>query len=167
MRLTIRMSSTLLNRIFQKLFTSMHGKHLYINPLATLKGALRYWQAFFSFQWYGAFGYIVGSTSQESLVGRSVMALLSIVGLLTAIRRRTSAEHSMILAGIIGIFLSVPFVPPLDAEIRTYAASNTVVYWYRNVRDNEILSLIFQKEKIGLKENEKMAKIPAWTLCFI
>jgi hypothetical protein len=92
------------------------------NPMGIVQGAIRYWQAFFTFEWSGLFGYIEGATYSESLVGRWVMAILSIAGLVFSIKNIKKPEYSMVLAGIIGILLSVPFVPTMDAEIRTYAA---------------------------------------------
>lgn len=93
------------------------------NPFATMQGAFRYWGDFLSFEWYGAFGYIEGASKLESLIGRGVMALLSVGGFVYIIKEFRKPVISMLLAGMIGIFLSVPFVPPLDAEIRTYAAA--------------------------------------------
>ncbi len=91
-------------------------------PSGILQGAVRYWQAFFTLEWNGMFGFIEGATQTESYIGRGVMATLSVGGLFLAIKKFKNPEISMILAGIIGILLSVPFVPTLDAEIRTYAA---------------------------------------------
>jgi hypothetical protein len=93
------------------------------NPFATVQGSIKYWGDFLNFQWYGAFGYIEGASNSESLAGRVLMAILSLAGLATCIKRFKIPAISMLLVGVIGIFLSVPFVPPLDAEIRTYAAA--------------------------------------------
>jgi len=57
------------------------------------------------------------------MAGRIIMAILSLAGLITASINYKRPIFSMVLAGVIGIILSVPFVPTLDAEIRTYAAS--------------------------------------------
>ena len=93
------------------------------NPFATVLGAFRYWGAFFSLEWYGMFGYIEGVSRLENLIGRGIMALLSFGGFAFILKEFRKPVLSMMLAGWIGIILSVPFVPPLDAEIRTYAAA--------------------------------------------
>ena len=94
-----------------------------INPFATVQGAFRYWGAFFSLDWYGMFGYIEGASKTENLIGRGMMALLSFGGVVFIFKEFRKPVISLILAGWIGILLSVPFVPPMDAEIRTYAAA--------------------------------------------
>lgn len=93
------------------------------DPAGIVRGAFVYWQAFFTFDWSGMFGYIEGATKLESLIGRVVMAVLTLIGLIAAIMDRKRPAFSMLLAGWIGIFLSIPFVPTVDAEIRTYAAA--------------------------------------------
>ncbi len=93
------------------------------DPMGIVRGAFVYWQAFFTFDWSGMFGYIEGATKLESLIGRIVMAVLTLVGLIAAIIDRKRPAFSLLLAGWIGIFLSIPFVPTVDAEIRTYAAA--------------------------------------------
>ena len=93
------------------------------DPMGIVRGAFVYWQAFFTFDWSGMFGYIEGATKLESLTGRVVMAVFTLIGLIAAIMDRKRPAFSMLLAGWIGIFLSIPFVPTVDAEIRTYAAA--------------------------------------------
>ncbi len=93
------------------------------NPANTLIGALRYWGYFFSYEWSGLFGFIEGSSLLESLMGRGVIAFLSLLGIFRIVRNLQKPQYSMILMGIAGILLSVPFVPTIDAEIRTYAAA--------------------------------------------
>jgi len=91
-------------------------------PVGILQGAICYWQAFFTMEWSGLFGYIEGATLAESLAGRWAMAVISMGGLVVCLRNIRKPEYSMVLAGAAGILLSVPFVPTTDAEIRTYAA---------------------------------------------
>jgi hypothetical protein len=93
------------------------------DPSGIFRGALVYWRAFFTFEWYGMFGYIEGISPLENYIGRILVAILTAIGLITAIRDFKRPANSMLLAGWLGIFLSIPFVPTLDAEIRTYAAA--------------------------------------------
>lgn len=123
------------------------------NPLAIVQGAMRYWQAFFTFEWSGLFGYIEGATFFESLVGRWIMAVLSVAGMIFSIINIKKPEYSMLLAGILGILLSVPFVPTVDAEIRTYAAG---IPWMVAAG---MLGLVGCKSWFGVKRRENMPPV--------
>ncbi|GAP19945.1 hypothetical protein [Leptolinea tardivitalis] len=92
------------------------------NPLGLIQGAIVYWKAFFSMEWYGMFGFIEGISLTETMIGRILMALVSFIGVSLGMWHLKKPANSMVMAGFVGIILSVPFVPPLDAEIRTYAA---------------------------------------------
>jgi len=87
------------------------------------------------------FGYIEGASQMESLIGRIVMAILTVAGLITAILNFKRPAFSMLLAGWVGIFLSIPFVPTVDAEIRTYAAA---IPWFVGLAMIGLWSLLTQ-----------------------
>jgi hypothetical protein len=118
------------------------------NPFASILGAFKYWGSFFSFEWYGAFGYIEGASKSESLIGRVAMAILSLAGIGFIIKDLRKPVVSMLFAGVIGILLSVPFVPPLDAEIRTYAAA---IPWFVGLGMLGLIGLIslFHKSELA------------------
>jgi hypothetical protein len=109
------------------------------NPFATVQGAIKYWGDFLNFRWYGAFAYIEGASENETMIARVFMALLSMAGLATCIRKNQKPVISMLLTGVLGVFLSVPFVPPLDAEIRTYAAS---IPWFVGLGMTGLIGII-------------------------
>ncbi|NLF51328.1 MAG: hypothetical protein GX577_09355 [Leptolinea sp.] len=97
------------------------------DPYLTIQGAFKYWKAFFNLEWYGIFGFIQGVNPLETYIARGFVMVISLVGLIMGAIRIRKAEYSMVLVGIAGIVLSVPFVPTLDADIRTYAA---VIPWF-------------------------------------
>ncbi len=97
------------------------------NPFLTIQGAFKYWAAFFNLEWYGLFGFIQSNNPMETYTARGVVAALSLVGMVMGSLNAKKPEYSLVLTGIFGIFLSVPFVPTIDAEMRTYAA---VIPWF-------------------------------------
>jgi len=117
------------------------------DPMGIVRGALAYWRAFFTFDWLGMFSYIEGTSPMESLIGRIVMAILTLAGLVTAIREFRRPAFSMLLAGWVGIFLSIPFVPTVDAEIRTYAAA---IPWFAGLAMIGLWSLLIQTQLLKI-----------------
>jgi hypothetical protein len=129
------------------------------DPTGIVRGALAYWQAFFTFDWSGMFGYIEGASQAESLIGRIVMAILTLAGLITAILEYKRPAFSMLLAGWAGIFLSIPFVPTVDAEIRTYAAA---IPWFVGLAMIGLWSLLIQTRllKITPRSDAPLPGVP-------
>jgi hypothetical protein len=111
------------------------------DPMGVVRGALAYWRAFFTLEWYGMFGYVEGISPIENLIGRLLMAILTAVGLIAAILDLKKPANSMLLAGWVGIFCSIPFVPTLDAEIRTYAAS---IPWFAALAMTGLWVILFR-----------------------
>jgi hypothetical protein len=129
------------------------------DPMGIVRGALAYWRAFFTFDWSGMFGYIEGTSPMESLICRIVMAILTLTGLVAAIREFRRPAFSMLLAGWVGIFLSIPFVPTVDAEIRTYAAA---IPWFAGLAMIGLWSLLVQTQllKITPHGDTPLAGVP-------
>jgi len=92
------------------------------NPLLLLGGCLRAWTHFFN-------GSFVFSFVQNSTVN-VILQVLSLVALFKGYRQRQTHIGSLIIASAIGIFVSVPFVPPWDAGIRSYAATIPVFSFF-------------------------------------
>jgi hypothetical protein len=86
------------------------------NPLGLVTGSLRAWNQFL-------FNDYVFSFTRGTKVN-FLLQFLSILGLFFCFRQRREAEALLIIASTIGIFASVPFVPPWDVpEMRPYAAT--------------------------------------------
>ncbi|MHC1783318.1 MAG: hypothetical protein AB9891_11305 [Anaerolineaceae bacterium] len=92
------------------------------NPSGFIQGSLNAWKSLFSLDFYGMFGFVQGSGPVSATTIRLLLFLSSLAGLIGSVVRWKSGFASFVLASLLGILLSVPFVPPLDAEIRTYAA---------------------------------------------
>jgi hypothetical protein len=92
-------------------------------PLDLLRGASRSWSDYFATP-LGAFSFIGGPVVRSVPVIRSATTAAALFGLLACSIRRSEAPHSLLLLAIVGVLFSVPFVPPIDADImRAYAAT--------------------------------------------
>jgi hypothetical protein len=113
---------TLLNEpeLSQRIF-SLAFEEIRRNPVGLVEGSIKAWESLLSLEFYGMFGFVQGGTDGFMKVVRLMLFLLSLVGLIAATVRWRNGFFSFVLACIVGIWFSVPFVPPLDAEIRTYA----------------------------------------------
>lgn len=94
------------------------------NPIQTVQGALFNWKMLFSDSWYNIYSYMGGENWEVTVITRWSMYILCLVGTVAWFRNRKDPIHSLIIASAIGVFLSVPFLPPTDAyRMRPYAAS--------------------------------------------
>jgi hypothetical protein len=106
-------------RIYQLAFELIRA-----NPMQTIQGALFNWKMLFSNSWYNIYAYMSGENWQLTIFTRWSMYILCIVGIFAWIRDRKDPIQSLILVSAIGVFISVPFLPPTDAyRMRPYAAS--------------------------------------------
>jgi hypothetical protein len=114
---------TLLNEpeLSQRLF-SLAFDEIKRNPAGLVEGSIKAWESMLSLEFYGMFGFVQGGPAAFTMTIRLILFLFSLAGLAAAIARWRNGYASFVLAGFIGVWLSVPFVPPLDAEIRPYAA---------------------------------------------
>ena len=111
---------------YQKMFTQ---------PVLFLNGIRSAYRDFFSLSQRSAFGFVSGGDvtafdfpqPENALtyqVARGVLWLLTPFGLIFLWQNRTRPESGLIFAGLLGIILSVAFIPPQDAAVmRVYAAS--------------------------------------------
>jgi hypothetical protein len=106
-------------RIYQLAFELIRS-----NPIQTLQGAFFNWKMLFSDSWYNIYAYIRGENRSINLITRWGMYALCITGVFAWLRNRKDPVQSLIMASVIGVFISVPFLPPTDAyRMRPYAAS--------------------------------------------
>ncbi len=106
-------------RIYQLAFELIRA-----NPIQTLQGALFNWKMLFSDSWYNIYAYIGGENRSINIIARWGMYTLCIVGIFAWLRNHRDPIQSLIMASTIGVFISVPFLPPTDAyRMRPYAAS--------------------------------------------
>jgi hypothetical protein len=133
-------------RIYQLAFELMRE-----NPWQTVKGALFNWQMLFSDSWYNIYSYVGGETWAVTVMARWGMYLLGMLGIGSWLMDRKDPIKSLIMVLIIGVFISVPFLPPTDAyRMRPYAASIVVLAAL------PAIGLKFFLEKIGANIPERM-----------
>ncbi len=89
------------------------------HPLSFFVGAAKAYRDFFLPE-IGALSF--GSTTGDLLVWVPATGLL-LFALYRAARRIALPDFSLLLAGFIGILLSIPFLPPIDGGIRIYAST--------------------------------------------
>lgn len=94
------------------------------HPLQTLQGALFNWKMLFSDSWYNIYAYIGGENWTVNVITLWGMYILCIMGIFAWLQDRKDPIQSLIMVSAIGVFISVPFLPPTDAyRMRPYAAS--------------------------------------------
>lgn len=94
------------------------------NPMGIINGALKQWGLLFSETWFSAYAYVGGENETLARVVRTGLFILAGAGLADALRNLKKPVNALVWAAALGVFLSVPFVPPGDAhKMRAYAAS--------------------------------------------
>jgi hypothetical protein len=100
------------------------------HPFSLIIGTLKAYRDFFLPVSNSIFPYRIG-TSAKGIVHFVLwicsMALL-VTGLIRAYRERSHPLNSMVLVSFAGIFLSIPFLPPIDGGSRFYAG--TMAFFY-------------------------------------
>jgi hypothetical protein len=113
----------LFNQEFANTVYALTWKSFLVNPGGIVYGAVKSWLDLFSLGSIGQFSFVPGN---HWLIGlfRAMLTVLWMLGLLVCFRKRQEARSLLLLFGMIGIFLSVPFIPPIDADrVRVYAAT--------------------------------------------
>jgi hypothetical protein len=105
------------------------------DPLATFKSIGTAFSDFFSIKDSSIFGFVSGGdltaynnpnpqNTNIYKMTRILLSGLSISGIIWLTKYRSSPENKLLMWGYLGMFLSIPFLPPRDAGImRVYAAS--------------------------------------------
>jgi hypothetical protein len=132
-------------RIYQLAFELIRA-----DPMQTVQGALFNWKMLFSDSWYNVYAYMGGENWQLTVITRWSMYILCIIGIFSWFRDRHDPIKSLVMASAIGIFISVPFLPPTDAyRMRPYAASIVVFAALPAMGLNYILSQIKKMPLLG------------------
>lgn len=135
------------------------------NPMQTVQGALFNWKMLFSDSWYNIYSYVGGENWRINVIARWGMYVLCAIGIFAAIRDRRDPIQSLILASAIGIFISVPFLPPTDAyRMRPYAASIVIIAALPGMGLTYLLNQV--KINFSLKENDNFIIPPKTMLAY-
>jgi len=150
------------------------------NPFGIVIGAVKAWAQYCLPNWSGAFGFInitstVTPISRLLVLGiRTILFGLSVWCLIFCYSHRRSPENGLIIALAIGILLSVPCVPPWDADLmRAYAATipiSAVVAAYGNTL---LLRSISRTDALTVPQANPQFHFLGWfglilaSLCFV
>ena len=106
---------------------SLAMQHIVEQPTSLFVGAIRAWAVFLPT------AYVFGASHHPmaiALVPHFVLSVLAAFGLLGCVRDRRDPLSSMMLVALVGIWISVPFVPPWDSDqMRAYAATIPFLAW--------------------------------------
>ena len=106
-------------RIFNLAFDNIRE-----DPDSLLSGAIKQYQIFFSGSWYGAFSFIETSSPDIHTLINLALFGLCVLGLFSWFSYRNDPIYSLVISLVIGVLLSIPFVPPeLYNRVRFYAVS--------------------------------------------
>jgi hypothetical protein len=98
------------------------------NPLGLVRGSLKAWTDFLRPGPWGAFGFLTLGNRGIDFIVQVAAALLFLAGVWLLWKNRKQPLAQLILVFWIGIFLSIPFLPPIDAGIRPYAATAALLF---------------------------------------
>jgi hypothetical protein len=94
------------------------------DPGLLIQGAFYNWSMLFSDTWYSAYSFVGGEKRILRMISQWVMFALCVLGLVRWIRKSDDPLTGLVGVSALGIFVSVPFLPPTDAyRMRPYAAS--------------------------------------------
>ena len=93
-------------------------------PGLLIEGALHNWSMLFSNTWYSAYSFVAGENATVGMIAQWGMFLLCILGFVRWVRNPSDTLNGLVCVAAIGVFISVPFLPPTDAyRMRPYAVS--------------------------------------------
>ena len=107
----------------QKIYTLAFAE-MKQHPGNFVNGVLKTWPAFFSWDKSSVFGFVGGETATVALLARLLLLLLSVAGLVWCVLHWREPIPALLLVALVGTILSVPFVPPWEADrMRAYAST--------------------------------------------
>jgi hypothetical protein len=107
----------------QKIYTLAFAE-MKQHPGNFVSGVLKTWPAFFSWDKSSVFGFVGGETATVALLARLLLLLLSVAGLVWCVLHWREPIPALLLVALVGTILSVPFVPPWEADrMRAYAST--------------------------------------------
>ena len=133
------------------------------HPFNIVIGALKNWYDYLLPGGSGAFGFVRGSEAQNwiNYAIRLLLSLFAVLGFAQTWRKRREEPNAMMVWAAAGIFLSVPFVPPTDAnQMRVYAATVTFLIAFSVIGVKGVTDL-FLKRKPVVESIEKSDGKPA------
>jgi hypothetical protein len=113
------------------------------NPMGIVRGSLHQWGLLFSDSWFSLYAYVGGENAEGNRYIHWALYALCIAALIQSGRNWKDPLHSLLLVSVLGIFLSVPFVPPGDAhKMRAFAATIPLLAFLPAFGLSELLLLL-------------------------
>ena len=98
------------------------------NPLGLVKGSAKALLDFILPGFFSAFGFLTFGNKSIDFLFQASAALLFLFGLWIIWKRRKNPISALILVFWLGTLISIPFLPPIDAGVRPYAATIVSVF---------------------------------------
>lgn len=112
------------------------------NPANLVKGMFHQWGLLFSNSWFSVYAYVGGENVDGNRYLHWGLYALCLAAIFQAIKNWKLPINSFLLVYILGIFLSVPFVPPGDAhKMRAFAATIPILAFLPAVGAGWLVSL--------------------------
>ncbi len=94
-------------------------------PHLFLQGSLKQWGAFLGhITYYGMYSYTSGDNRLRAYLTTGILYLLGVIVLVRIMLKKASRSDILAATAFLGIFASVPFVPPMDTfYLRAYGAA--------------------------------------------
>lgn len=116
------------------------------DPSLVIQGALFNWSMLFSDSWYSAYSFVGGEKRIMRNIAQWGILALCALGLIRWFRKLDDPLTSLVGVSVLGVLLSVPFLPPTDAyRMRPYAVS-IIVFGLLPA-----LGLLFAMEKLKIR----------------
>ena len=98
------------------------------HPLGLLKGAIKAWVDFILPGSLSAFGFLTFGNKSIDFILQVSVVLIFFSGLWLFWKHRERPVSKLMLVFWAGIFLSIPFLPPVDAGVRPYTATIALLF---------------------------------------
>ena len=98
------------------------------NPLGLVKGSLKAWTDFLLPGPRSAFGFVTLGNKTIDFILQLAAVLVFLAGIWLLWKNRKQPLGKLLLAFWTGIFLSISFLPPIDAGIRPYTATAALLF---------------------------------------
>lgn len=97
------------------------------NPLNIIKGIGKAWVDFIVPSDGSAFSFVLFGNGKIDLIFQGVITILFFWGITLLWKNRKDSISGLMLISGLGVFLSIPFLPPIDAGVRPYTATIAVI----------------------------------------
>jgi hypothetical protein len=112
------------------------------NPVGIFKGAVDQWGLLFSDTWFSVYSYVGGEDTAGNRNLHLGLYALCLVAIVQSVRKWKDPLYSFLLVSMLGVFISVPFVPPGDAhKMRAFAATIPVLALLPAIGMSELMQL--------------------------